>query len=79
MTLRKPRRAERILRCRVAGAAVGDATRHDEGLVPAEIRRRTRLVSGPTRKGETMTTAEMVAYAYDHIDQARAELNAVSK
>jgi predicted ATPase len=32
-----------------------------------------------TRKGETMTTAEMVTYAFDQIDQARAELNAVSK
>jgi hypothetical protein len=31
------------------------------------------------RKGEAMTTAEMVAYAYDQIDQARAELNTVSK
>ena len=31
------------------------------------------------RKGETMTTAEMVAYAYDQIDQARAELGTVSK
>ena len=31
------------------------------------------------RKGETMTTAEMVTYAYDQIDQARAELNTVSK
>ena len=31
------------------------------------------------RKGETMTTAAMVAYAYDQIDQARAELNAVSE
>jgi len=31
------------------------------------------------RKGEVMTTAEMVAYGYDQIDQARAELNAVSK
>ena len=31
------------------------------------------------RKGETMTTAEMVAYAFDQIDQARAELNAVSE
>ena len=31
------------------------------------------------RKGETMTTAEIVAYAYDQIDQARAELNEVSK
>jgi predicted ATPase len=29
------------------------------------------------RKGETMTTATMVAYAYDQIDQARTELNAV--
>jgi hypothetical protein len=31
------------------------------------------------RKGETMTTAEIVTYAYDQIDQTRAELNAVSK
>ncbi len=31
------------------------------------------------RKGETMTTAEMVTYAYDQIDQARTELNAVSE
>jgi predicted ATPase len=31
------------------------------------------------RKGETMTTAAMAAYAYDRIDQARAELKAVSK
>jgi hypothetical protein len=31
------------------------------------------------RKGETMTTAAMVTYAYDQIDQTRAELNAVSK
>ena len=30
------------------------------------------------RKGETMTTAAMATYAYDQIDQARAELNAVS-
>ena len=31
------------------------------------------------RKGESMTTAAMVTYAYDQIDEARAELNAVSK
>ena len=31
------------------------------------------------RKGETMTTAAMATYAYDQIDQARAEVNAVSK
>jgi predicted ATPase/class 3 adenylate cyclase len=30
-------------------------------------------------KGAAMTVAEMVTYAYDQIDQARAELNAVSK
>ena len=30
------------------------------------------------RLGETMATAAMMAYAYDQIDQARAELNAVS-
>jgi predicted ATPase len=29
------------------------------------------------RKGETMTAAAMVTYAYDQIDQARTELNAV--
>ena len=30
-------------------------------------------------KGETMTAADMATYAYDQIDQAQAELNAVSK
>jgi hypothetical protein len=29
-------------------------------------------------KGETMTIAEMATYAYDQIDPARTELNAVS-
>jgi predicted ATPase/class 3 adenylate cyclase len=32
-----------------------------------------------TRKGEAMTTSAMAAYAYDQIDQARAELKGVSK
>jgi hypothetical protein len=31
------------------------------------------------RTGETMTTSEMVTYAYDQIDQAQAELEEVSK
>jgi hypothetical protein len=31
------------------------------------------------RKGATMTTAEMVTYAYDQIDRARAELSAMAK
>jgi hypothetical protein len=30
-------------------------------------------------KGEAMTTAEIVTYASDQIDQVRAELNGVSK
>jgi tetratricopeptide (TPR) repeat protein len=32
-----------------------------------------------TRNGETMSTAEIATYAYDQIDQARTELNAVSE
>jgi hypothetical protein len=31
------------------------------------------------RKGEVMTTAAMATFAYDQIDQARTELNAVSE
>ena len=31
------------------------------------------------RKDETMSTTAMATYAYDQIDQARTELNAVSK
>ena len=31
------------------------------------------------RKGEAMTASAMATYAYDQIDQARTELNAVSK
>jgi hypothetical protein len=31
------------------------------------------------RKGETMTTAAIAMFAYDQIDQARTELNSVSK
>jgi tetratricopeptide (TPR) repeat protein len=40
----------------------------------------TNLIRVPlARKGETMTTAAMATYAYDQIDQARTELNEVSK
>jgi hypothetical protein len=35
---------------------------------------RNRSRRGPARKGETMTTAAIATYAYDHIDQARTEL-----
>jgi predicted ATPase/class 3 adenylate cyclase len=37
-----------------------------------------RTYESLARDGETMTTAAMAAYAYDQIDQARAELEAVS-
>ena len=39
----------------------------------------TQTYESLARKGETMTTAAMVTYAYDQIDQARTELNAVSE
>jgi hypothetical protein len=38
-----------------------------------------RTYESLARKGATMTTAEMAIYAYDQIDQARTELNAVTK
>ena len=38
-----------------------------------------RVSSRLARKGETMTTTAMATYAYDQIDQARAELKVVSK
>jgi predicted ATPase len=38
-----------------------------------------RTYKSLARKGETMTTSEMVTYAYDRIVEARAGLNAVSK
>jgi hypothetical protein len=36
-----------------------------------------RAYESLSRRGKNMTTVEMVTYAYDQIDQARAELNAV--
>ncbi|MDH6247765.1 hypothetical protein [Mycobacterium sp. OTB74] len=39
----------------------------------------TQTYESLARKGETMTTAATVTYAYDQIDQARAALKAVSK
>ena len=39
----------------------------------------TRDSRSAERDDQTMTAAEMVNFAYDQIDQARAELTAVSK
>jgi hypothetical protein len=38
-----------------------------------------RAYESLARKGEAMTTAAMAAYAYDQIDRARIELDAVAK
>jgi hypothetical protein len=51
---------------------------------PRAISTRCSLVRRGTyeslaRKDEMMTTAAMVTHVYDQIDQARTELNAVSK
>ena len=62
-------------------------SRHQQRAVPelnTAITHLRDVLGDPTyeslaRKGETMTTAAMATYAYDQIDQARTELNAVSK
>jgi predicted ATPase len=66
----------------IAGFAVGPftATLADFHTAIAHLR---DVLGGPAyeslcRDGEKMTTAAMATYAYDQIDQARAELNAVS-
>ncbi len=52
---------------------LGQAVKHLRGVLG------DRTYESLARKGDTMTTAAIAAYAYDQIDQARAELNAVSK
>jgi flagellin-like hook-associated protein FlgL len=52
-------------------------------VVTTTIAHRRDILGDPTyellaRQGETKNAAAMVTYAYDQIDQARAELNAVS-
>jgi hypothetical protein len=53
---------------------------HRQPLVPLSVRDvlGDKNYQSLARKGETMTTAAIATYAYDQIDQARAELNAVS-
>ena len=68
----------------IAGFAVGPFTALAFPEIDAAIAHLRDVLGDQTyeslaRKGETMTTAEMATYAYDQIDQARAELNAVSK
>jgi predicted ATPase len=68
----------------VAGFAVSPMTAALEPELSTAIAHLREVLGDQTyesaaRKGETMTTSAMATYAYDQIDQARTELNAVSK
>ena len=79
---------DRLGRCEaaatIAGFALGPFTGQAFPEITTAIAHLRHVLGEQTyeslaRKGETMTTAEMATYAYDQIDQARAELNAVLK
>ena len=68
----------------IAGFALGPFTGQAFPEITTAIAHLRHVLGDQTyetlaREGETMTTADMATYAYDQIDQARAELNAVSK
>ena len=68
----------------IAGFAVDPLTAHLIPEINITITHLREVLGDQTyqsfaRKGETMTTAAIATYAYDQIDQARAELNAVSE
>ena len=68
----------------IAGFALSPFTAASVPEITTAIAHLRDVLGEPTyeslaRKGETMTTAAMATYAYDQIDQARAELNAVSE
>jgi hypothetical protein len=68
----------------IAGFSLSPLTRTGVPEIGTAIAHLRDVLGDPSyeqlaRKGETMTTAEMVTYAYDQIDQLQAELNAVSK
>jgi hypothetical protein len=68
----------------IAGFAVDPLTAHLIPEINTTIAHLRDVLGDPVyeslaRKGETMTTAAMVTYAYDQIDQARIELNAASE
>ena len=63
----------------IAGFAVGPIAAAAAPEITTAIAHLREVLGGPAyetlaRKGETMTTSAMVTYAYDQIDQARAEL-----
>jgi hypothetical protein len=68
----------------VAGFALSPLTAVGTPEINTAITRLRQVLGDQTyeslaRRGEMMTTAEMVTYAYDQIDRARAELSAVSE
>ena len=65
----------------IAGFAVNPFTAPQINTAIAHLREvlGDQIYESLAHKGETMTPAAMATYAYDQIDQARAELNAVSK
>jgi predicted ATPase/class 3 adenylate cyclase len=68
----------------IAGSAFSPLTATSFPRINTTIAHLRNVLGDPTyesfaRKGEAMTTAAIVAYAYDRIDQARTELEAVSK
>jgi tetratricopeptide (TPR) repeat protein len=68
----------------IAGFAFSPMTAltiHELGTAIAHLRNTLgdQTYESLARRGETMTTAEIVTYAYDQIEQARAELNAIAK
>jgi tetratricopeptide (TPR) repeat protein len=68
----------------IAGSGFSPLTATSFPRINTTIAHLRHVLGEPTyetlsRTGETMTTAEIVTYAYDKIDQARAELNAPSE
>jgi hypothetical protein len=68
----------------IAGFALSPLTATTSRDINATVAHLREVLSDETyesfaRKGEMMTTTAMATYAYDQIDQARAELNAVAK
>lgn len=68
----------------IAGFAFSPITAAISPEINTAIAHLREVLGGPVyeslaRKGETMTTAAMAMYAYDQIDQARTELDAVAQ